>query len=183
MYFFSAGGHSICFWSRAFPINGQGTLMFNTDRKGRPFYVNVEDDNSDYWIALHVGDGFAAFIKHAPGYLHVPIGEEVELIKLPGAELGVEDGQLTYWYSYDRENLVLKYGKGYHMEETTLMSYNFLAGVTGPVEQERIRKELSPYFNAVGQKMVKQYDEFWAKIGNMYSDILMCTYSILSYAQ
>lgn len=141
-------------WSRPFPINGQGTLMFNTDRKDLPFYVNVEDDKSDYWIALHVGNGFAAFLRHAPTDDH-----PVELTRVSGAEFGVEDGQLTYWYSYDRDNLVLKYGKGYHMVETTLMIHNFLAGVTDPDEQERIREELFPYFNATGQKLVKQYDE------------------------
>ena len=167
MYFPSAGAGSSSYryvsdersvsteiWSRPFPINGQGTLMFNTDRKNLPFYVNVEDDKSDYWIALHVGNGFAAFLRHAPTDDH-----PVELTRVSGPEFGVEDGQLTYWYSYDRDNLVLKYGKGYHMEETTLMIHNFLAGVTDPDEQERIRGDLLPYFNATGQKLVKQYDE------------------------
>ena len=28
----------------------------------------------------------------------------------------------TYWLGYDRDNMVVKYGKGYAMEETTLLT-------------------------------------------------------------
>jgi hypothetical protein len=30
-----------------------------------------------------------------------------------------------YWLSFDRTHLTVKYGKGYHMVETTLMAYDF----------------------------------------------------------
>lgn len=31
----------------------------------------------------------------------------------------------SYWLSFDRSHLTVKYGKGYHMVETTLLEYNF----------------------------------------------------------
>ena len=43
--------------------------------------------------------------------------------------LGLEPGVLTtYWLSYDRDNMVIKYGKGYAMEQTTLLVCDFAAG-------------------------------------------------------
>jgi hypothetical protein len=39
---------------------------------------------------------------------------------------------VAYWYSYDRDNLVLKYGKGYIMEETTILIHDFLKNVKPP---------------------------------------------------
>ena len=39
-------------------------------------------------------------------------------------EAGYDKGlKVSYWFSYDRDRFVLKYGKGYIMEETTIMSY------------------------------------------------------------
>lgn len=154
-------------WSRPFPVNGQGTLVFNTDRKGLPFFISITDgpggEPGVYWLALYVGKGCAYFLKHGADDVNGPTelssaaaGDEVG----GWDEVGVEDGKQTYWYSYDRDNLVLKYGKGYRMEETTLLVHDFLEGVKDPESMEKIREELFPYFNAEGQqKYVKQYDE------------------------
>ena len=36
--------------------------------------------------------------------------------------------QVSYWFSYDRDALTLKYGKGHVMTKTKLMEYDFLKG-------------------------------------------------------
>ncbi|XP_033645874.1 uncharacterized protein LOC117305177 isoform X2 [Asterias rubens] len=138
-------------WERPFPVNGQGVMVFNTDRKGLPFYVSIESQDGVYWMALHVGIGYAAFLRQGQDDV-----APTELKRVEGAEYGVENGKQTYWYSYDRDNLVLKYGKGYRMEETTMMVVDFLEGQDNP---EEVRKDMYPYFNAEGQRFVRQYDE------------------------
>jgi hypothetical protein len=50
---------------------------------------------------------------------------------------GLEKGRVAYWYSYDRDNLVLKYGKGYIMEETTALIHDFLKGVK-PEDKDKV---------------------------------------------
>ena len=43
----------------------------------------------------------------------------------------MEDGtaRIAYWLSFNRTDMVVKYGKGYHMEETTLLTHDFWADV------------------------------------------------------
>ena len=38
-----------------------------------------------------------------------------------------KDLKVSYWFSYNRDQLVIKYGKGHVMDETTLLEYDFLA--------------------------------------------------------
>lgn len=39
---------------------------------------------------------------------------------------GKENGEKrSYWLSFDRSHLTVKYGKGYHMVETTLLAHDF----------------------------------------------------------
>ena len=52
-------------------------------------------------------------------------------IVVSGLHLGLDANTITtYWLSYDRDNMVIKYGKGYAMEETTLLICDFSEGVT-----------------------------------------------------
>ncbi|XP_038048939.1 uncharacterized protein LOC119722730 [Patiria miniata] len=147
-----------CVWGQPFPVNGQGVMIFNTDRHMMPFYACVEDeDPSGNVLALHVGVGYASFVMNSAGDAN-----PTELRRVTEADTprcGVEEGKVSYWYSYDRDNLVLKYGKGYRMEETTLMTHDFLEGVTDEEDQMKIREDLQPFFTAEVQKFVRQYDE------------------------
>jgi hypothetical protein len=56
-------------------------------------------------VSLHTFIRKACFIKYDD-----PHSQILETSK-PGG--GLEKGMVAYWYSYDRDNLVLKYGKGY----------------------------------------------------------------------
>ena len=79
-----------------------------------------DDDYNKYenYVVLEVGIN-AAEIKIKVG------GEKLSLIKITsdqGLDVGVTQ---TYWFSYDRDGKVFKYGKEHIMEETTLMCYDF----------------------------------------------------------
>ena len=61
-------------------------------------------------------------------YMYMPIAPHSVLHRM---QVGVEDGhaRIAYWMSFNRTEMVVKYGKGYHMEETTLLTHNFLGDV------------------------------------------------------
>ena len=46
--------------------------------------------------------------------------------------------QVSYWFSYDRDALVLKYGKGHVMTETTLLEYHFLKSKRKKIKTNKI---------------------------------------------
>ena len=56
---------------------------------------------------------------------------------------------MAYWLSYDRDNLVIKYGKGYRMEETVIIKYDFLAGLTTEEDREVLNITLYEYYIAI----------------------------------
>ena len=69
--------------------------------------------------------------------------------------------KISYWFSYDRSRLVLKYGKGYRMEETTLMKYDFLTDRPESsdgqevIDPEEVRRYL---FSPTTRRVIEQYD-------------------------
>ena len=64
--------------------------------------------------------------------------------------MGFEPGyKVAYWLSYDRDNLVIKYGKGYRMEETVIIEYDFLAGLTTEADREVLNITLYEYYIAI----------------------------------
>ena len=76
-----------------------------------------------------------------------------------GGGCGLEKGSnVSYWLSYDRDRLTLKYGKGYRMEETTLLVYDFLKDAKLPKEKSNVREQMYSFFNAEHQIVAKQYD-------------------------
>ena len=75
-------------------------------------------------------------------------------------KVGYNEGRrrkVSYWFSYDRNLLTLKYGKGYRMTETTIMEHNFLKGLT-PDEQRAKREELHYLFSPEIHRIIEQYD-------------------------
>ncbi len=112
-------------WTKDFPVIGQGVFIFNIQRQSE-FSIHISqklDTNAsgaDEWISLTISKDAAVFKMN--GELH-----KGELITADTANAGYEpDDKIAYWFSYDRDFLVLKYGKGYIMEETTLMTFDFL---------------------------------------------------------
>ena len=144
-----------------FPINGQGIFIY-TDKNKEHFsiYATPEDLKPgkecyklDEYIVLHVNQTNAQFAMKMKSD-----EEETVLCENYEKAIGTEVGEMTsYWFSYDRDQLVLKYGKGHVMEETTRMTHPFLKGKTAE-EQIQIRKQL---LNIECFSMLKQRKVFW----------------------
>ncbi|XP_033727172.1 uncharacterized protein LOC117316610 [Pecten maximus] len=137
-------------WTKPMPVNGQGIFTFNITRSS-PFLIVVTKASSTDSIRLTIGSNFAEF-----GITENNVYRILERTEQPDS--GYDAGRkISYWFSYNRDSLVLKYGKGYTMEETTCLQYDFLAGAT-PVEQEEIRSRYQGLFNAEDQGLVRLYD-------------------------
>ncbi|CAC5369313.1 unnamed protein product [Mytilus coruscus] len=136
-------------WEKRLSVNGQGTLVL-TKNTHTPFLLSVEDEKGHYRIFVKIEKDQVSFIKC--------FGDQDEVlssVRKKGS--GIEDGKISYWFSYDRDDLVLKYGKGYRMEETTILVHDFLQRIK-PQEGKKIRENLYPYFNAEDKKFVRKYE-------------------------
>ncbi|XP_060078048.1 uncharacterized protein LOC132557567 [Ylistrum balloti] len=137
-------------WCKPMPVNGQGVFTFNIIRSS-PFRIVISNSPTNDTIMLTIGSNFAEF-----GLTHESTYETLHRSDQP--DCGYDAGQkISYWFSYNRDSLVLKYGKGYTMEETTLLEYDFLKDKT-PEEAEQIREKYHGLFNAEGQGLVRLYD-------------------------
>ncbi|XP_066935055.1 uncharacterized protein [Clytia hemisphaerica] len=154
-----------------FPVNGQGTLVYTVRKKSQftiyitpdkqkvPKSLDFDSEFSEYeeeqsfdtenYISLTVGENFARFKLK----MHKD-GEERVLKEEYGKNIGIEPKELvSYWFSYDRDALTLKYGKGHVMTQTTLLEFPFLEGKSKG-EEEHIRKKYNIFFNAEEKKYV-----------------------------
>ena len=136
-----------------YPLIGQGTVIYNIERH-TPFHIIIRNSKvPDQFVELHVGADYAAFRK-SDGIKCMELARTIKSKKF-----GYEpDYKIGYWFSFNRDRLVLKYGKGYIMEETTLLEYDFLKGVTDPKKSEKIRKDNSFIFAPWIEKHVELYD-------------------------
>jgi hypothetical protein len=87
--------------------------------------------------------------------------------------IGYEDCcKLSYWLSYDCNNLVVKYGKGYRMNETAILECDLLAGLTHE-QQLKERRRLHVLFSSKVPKIIEQYDVAEQhKMIKMYEEII-----------
>lgn len=105
------------------PFSGEGVVSANISRR-TPFVICIQptDDEAHekgFVEVLIIGPG-AFFISERPQ----SEGELGPFIFDPKA--GLEDGKkVSYWFSFNRDDRVLKYGKGYVMEQTTLLTKSF----------------------------------------------------------
>jgi len=147
-------------WTKQFPVVGQGTISFNIIR-ATDFAIVVKPGRPDVicpvwqWIALEVYKEKAVF----------RLGQKepcapIELCVCKDEKAGYEPNEkISYWFSFDRDRLVVKYGKGYFMEETTILEHNFLKEAGKDVsKQADIRKQMAYLFNPVDQKLIEFYD-------------------------
>eukprot|EP00112_Aurelia_sp_Birch-Aquarium-sp1_P008432 Seg1928.7 transcript_id=Seg1928.7/GoldUCD/mRNA.D3Y31 product="hypothetical protein" protein_id=Seg1928.7/GoldUCD/D3Y31 len=113
--------------TKKFPVNGQGTFIYTRRFTGlnetgefaivvTPEKVKLGERPHEY-IALHVTQKKASFEK-----MEKECGEEGNEKEGIGSE---PKRLLSYWLSYDRDACTVKYGKGYRMVETTLLTHNF----------------------------------------------------------
>ncbi|XP_071810970.1 uncharacterized protein [Apostichopus japonicus] len=132
-------GRTMPIWEKSFPVLGKGMLLFNIKRD-KPFYIavcNKEGDGiAETTIMLAVGKNGASFCTQQ--------GSIVSSMN----NIGYEPSKIvTYWYSYDSDNMTVKYGKGYCMEETTLLKYTFTD------ESDRAK-----YFDPAKRRVVKLFN-------------------------
>ena len=149
-------------WERDFPVVGKGTLIFTIQRNS-PFFICIRpklesgEPGADQWISLNVYEHRASLKMFLDG-LKPTLLKEVRGV-VHNESVGYEaNREVSYWLSYDRDHLTLKYGKGYRMEETTLMAHSFLEGTKGPSEEEEIREKLQYLFSPVTRRRIEQYD-------------------------
>ena len=151
--------HATPNWTKDFPVVGEGTLIFSIQRS-TAFSIVIRpklkkgEPGADQWISLEVHQKRAIF-KISIDEIITTLKEVSGVVK--GQPVGYEEGRkISYWFSYNRDRLELKYGKGYQMEETTLMTHSFL---TGKKEKEHeIRKHLQYLFSPTIRRRVEQYD-------------------------
>ena len=155
-----------------FPVNGQGTVIYTVRHKSE-FTIFITPDEQKVphpdeelvengyeipqegefttknYISLTVGDHFARFhLKFEKD------GEDKQLREKYSKDIGVDPDELvSYWFSYDRDALILKYGKGHVMTETTQLEYDFLKDKS-EAEKKEIRKKFQIFFNAEMKKYI-----------------------------
>jgi len=155
-----------------FPVNGQGTLVYTVRYKSE-FTIFVTPDKQQVphpdaelvenefetpqdgefttknYISLTVGDHFARLHLKFEKY-----EEDRQLAEMYSKDIGADSDELvSYWFSYDRDTLILKYGKGHVMTETTHLEFDFLKDKSEK-EKEDIRKKYQIFFNAEKKKYI-----------------------------
>ena len=145
-------------WTKDFPVTGQGTLVFSIQRS-TPFFIVIRpklepgEPGADQWISLTVEKDEACF--------SVCMDNKVkELIKVTDTDknelVGYEEHRkISYWVSYNRDLLTIKYGKGYRMIETTLMTFDFLKDAEDP---KAVREKMKYLFSPEIRRKIEQYD-------------------------
>ena len=120
---------------KALPFSRGGIVSADIQRS-TPFAIRIRpapcgDDNE-------ISDGK----KDKLGYVEVEINREAAVFKyripgggqpvkgtlssISGINGGLEiDKRVSYWFSFNRNDRILKYGKGYFMEETTILESRF----------------------------------------------------------
>ena len=115
---------------------GQGTVVV-TFQKCTPFAIRIRPAQANGY-----GYDESEKVKDMRGYVEIQVLKEkaVFAFRTPGRDTrvkvqygqstgekgGLEEGKrVSYWLSYDRNQRILKYGRGYIMEETTLLTERF----------------------------------------------------------
>lgn len=115
-------------WSKEFPVIGKGILLFNFHQK-TPFFLKVCPMNDDCaresWIGLHVHEKSVSFHYKKKNKKAKQLDETTHHNYFED-DVGLEPRKIcTYWLSYDSDRMVVKYGKGYCMEKTTILRHQF----------------------------------------------------------
>ena len=162
VHFFTSTRFSVCL-KGIIDIRGRFTEGFSVVIVMEPHNTSHDKDFTKYnnYFALNINRKSAWFSMKCDG-------EEVELksiTKIIGnsdLDHGLEpDVVTTYWLSYDRDNMMIKYGKGYAMQETMLMQCDFNLAIkkasefspdvnfqkNNTNEKEDVKKQWSKFFN------------------------------------
>lgn len=148
---YSAANHAAT-WYKYYPLHGQGIMVFNILRKS-PFEIVIrpeEQKSTSEWLSLAIHRNKAEFKLGGK--------QDKVLAQVKKDGVGYDPEEITsYWFSFNRDGLALKYGKGYFMEETTLLSFDFIANLTKDEEMKE-RDKMSYLFSPKVHKTVELYD-------------------------
>ena len=76
---------------------------------------------------------------------------------LTDTHIGLDaDTITTYWLSYDRDNMTVKWAKGYAIEETTLLICDFSEGISSADKLAKKRRQWSVFFGIYDQNRKKE---------------------------
>jgi len=128
-------------------VQGRMTAAFTVLVNFGPRIPANDNDYTKYqnYFALHVNKGNAFFSSKFNG----KAGEDFDVEKNDetNTDLGLDPDTIqTYWLSYDRDSMVIKYGKGYSMVETTLLTIDFAEKATDLKTLTRKRKKWGKLF-------------------------------------
>ena len=122
------------------------------------FSPRILDNDKDFtryscYLALHVDHEKAWFSMQRDGKAeNLTDMTDMTDVVLSGTHMGLDaDTITTYWLSYDRDNMTIKYGKGYAMEETTLLVCNFSEGIKSTEKLAKKRRQWSVFFGIYDQ--------------------------------
>ena len=102
-----------------FPLEGKGTIIVNR-KADKQFGIIIKPakKTDDGYVAVQISRKSATFWGKLPGMRPSRLHWRTD--KDSAYET---TRKVAYWFSFNRDDRVLKYGKGYVMEETTLMTY------------------------------------------------------------
>ena len=120
---------------KALPLSGEGIVSANIQRS-TPFAIRIRpapcgdgniisDAQKDQlgYVEVEINRETAVFKYRMPGVGQI---EKGTVASITGKNGGLEiDKRVSYWFSFNRNDRILKYGKGYFMEETTLLTQKF----------------------------------------------------------
>lgn len=142
-------------WCRKFPSVGKGTFSFRAERS-TPFNIAVRlltstgEYADDVWITLAVRKTEAMFLVNLNGAIKKVSKATTESF---GKCVGYEPHKkVTYWLSYDRDKVLLKYGKGHRMKETTILTADF----SKYVKRDATLKD--HFFSNSKERWIQMYD-------------------------
>jgi len=118
------------------------TLLINFGQRN-PDY-DSDYTKYDSYFALHVSKDNAWFTEKITSNQEKDLETDQVVSNI---DLGLDPDTIqTYWISYDRDNLTIKYGKGYAMTETTLLICDLSDGATTKEQLAKKRKRWSKLF-------------------------------------
>lgn len=137
-------------------IQGRMTDPFTVLINFGPRNPAYDDDYTKYptYFALHVDKGKTWFSVKLDSK-DEDLSDMTEVV-VSDIDMGLdEDTITTYWLSYDRDNLMVKYGKGYAMTETTLLMCDFSEAADTAEKLAKRRKKWSTLFAIYDEKRSK----------------------------
>ena len=97
------------------PLSGEGVVSVNVQRSTAFRIIIQPKEDEEGYVEVEISKSGATLRAKNPS-------SELKEEDHTRPRVGLEEGKkVSYWFSFNRDDRVLKYGKGYIMEETTLL--------------------------------------------------------------